>query len=352
MRRFSLAFLLGVYASLLAAVLMPKILEAPTAEFVSAFLSEAPLQEEASLLIGGDVMLSRQVERIMRAEGSAYPFRYIKDLFATHERVLVNFEGTIPLVHVPTPSMGFSFSVAADIARSLADSGVTHAGLANNHAFDFGADGYRNAHTVLTDAGITAFGHPAEITALEITYVEIGEVTVAIVPLHTVFGKPNEEMVRLAFAEASALSDLQIAYVHWGVEYELIHDPLQEKMAGEWIRAGADAVVGHHPHVVQDIARIDGAPVFYSLGNLLFDQYWNAEVRSGLLLSVTEAEGRLSFTLMPIVSEERSVPEVMVEEAKRTFLESLAVRSSLELRDEIRLGVISTDPSFLRPTEQ
>lgn len=352
MRRFSVVFILGVSFALLASTLMPRVLEAPVIDFVSAHLMSQPTLPQATLLLGGDVMLSRQVERIMRTEGSAYPFRHIKDLFAAHERVLVNFEGTVPLVHVPTPSMGFSFSVAADIAEAVASVGITHAGLSNNHAFDFGADGYKNAKKVLGEAGITAFGHPEKVEDSDITYVEIGGVTVAIVPIHTVFRMPNEEAIALVFAHASAHSDLQIAYVHWGVEYEPIHDPLQEEMATDWIEAGADAVVGHHPHVVQDIVRIDGVPVFYSLGNLLFDQYWNIEVRSGLLLSVSEAEGSLSFTLIPVVSEERSVPAVMAAEAKQVFLESLAARSSVELQNEVLAGVIRTHTSILVPTKR
>jgi len=347
MRRIFLAFTLGVFFALLASLLMPQTLEAPVHEFFAAFLPDTGAETERTLLIGGDVMLSRQVERIMRAEGSEYPFRFIKDIFAAHEHVLINFEGTVPIVHVPTPSMGFSFSVAADVARSIALSGITHAGLANNHAVDFGAEGYQNAKNVLAEAGITAFGNPTEVGVADITYMEIGDVTVAIVPIHAVFRVPDEEMVRAVFAYAATVSDFQIAYVHWGLEYELVHDPMQEKMATAWIEAGADAVVGHHPHVVQDIVRIGGVPVFYSLGNLLFDQYWNTEVRSGLLLSVAAEEGDLSFTLLPVVSEERSVPHPMTEEEKVIFLESVAARSEQGLQDEIRAGVIRRDRSIL-----
>ncbi len=349
MRAFSLAFSLGAAFAVLFALGTPLLLEAPVRERVLA-LFDTNKDGRGMLLIGGDVMLSRQVERIMGSEGYAYPFSGIQKLFDAHEYVLINFEGTIPEVHVPTPSMGFSFSVAADIAQSLFERGVTHAGLANNHAFDFGADGYHNARAVLRDAGIHPFGHPHAVG--EVVYVELDEVTVGIVPIHAVFTKPDREAVAAAFTDAARDSDFQIAYVHWGVEYELVHDRMQEVMAREWITSGADAIVGHHPHVVQDIARLDGVPVFYSLGNLIFDQYWDGNVRTGLLLSVEEDAGELLFTLIPVFAEEKSVPSLMQGAERQAFLASLAARSGKDVQDEVLTSALSARASILAPSGQ
>lgn len=353
MRPLSFAFTLGATFAVLVLLCAPLLLEAPVHERVQKILDDlSTSRERDTLLLTGDVMLSRQVERIMRAEGYEYPFSKIEEIFKAHTHVLVNFEGTIPLVHKETPSMGFSFSVRNDIGASLKERGVTHAGFANNHAFDFGEESLTNAKTILADAGILAFGHPNEFYTSDIAYVDLGELKVAIVPIHAVFKKPSAESARAFIEEASKASDFQIVYVHWGVEYEPIHDPMQAKMAAEWIDAGADAIVGHHPHVVQDIARIKGVLVFYSLGNLVFDQYWDTEVRTGLMLSLHEGEDGLAFTLIPVRSELKSVPEPLSGEAKEAFFVSLAERSAKELENEILEGNIGVKIPILAPEGQ
>lgn len=354
MRRLSFVFIFGlVCAVLLALLCTPLLLEAPVHEHVRKILDDLSAERDRNtLLLTGDVMFSRQVERIMRQEGYEYPFAYIEEIFKEHTHVLVNFEGTIPLVHKETPSMGFSFSVRSDIGASLEGRGVTHAGFANNHAFDFGEESLENAKAILANVGIVAFGHPNEFYTSDIAYVEVGEVTVAIVPIHAVFKKPSAESVRAFLDEASKASDFQIVYVHWGVEYEPIHDPMQAKMATEWIDAGADAIVGHHPHVVQDVVRIKDVPVFYSLGNLVFDQYWDTDVRTGLMLSLHEGEDGLAFTLIPVRSEIKSVPAPLSGEDREAFFASLAARSGAELKKEILEGTIGAKAPILAPEGQ
>lgn len=304
-----------------------------------------------TLLFGGDVMLARQVERFIRSEGYDYPFVGLTDVFASYDSVLVNFEATVPRTHVPTPSMGFSFSVAEDIASSLSNFGVTHIGLANNHAYDFGSKGYENARMVLTRAGMTPFGHPEHVTPSEVVVITVGDLDVAIIPVHSVFKEYYEEDLRAAFLSAST-TDYQIVYVHWGTEYEPVHDPAQERMAKRMIALGADAVVGHHPHVVQDIARYGDALVFYSLGNLIFDQYWNQEVRTGLLLGLRETDGGLTFTLIPTQSRTKSVSETISGDERAVFLEGLAARSHVDLRASIENGELESVTSRLASDAQ
>jgi hypothetical protein len=292
------------------------------------------------LLVGGDVMLARQVERYIREEGYGYPFRGIRDTFYDHDAVLINFEATVPKTHIPTPSLAFSFSVASDIASALPSFGVTHAGLANNHAFDYGAEAYEEARAVLVRSGIVPFGHPEIVSPEDIARVTVGKRELAVIPVHAVFREPKEAELAAAFAAASS-SDIQVAYIHWGVEYEPYHDPAQERIAKRLIGLGADIVIGHHPHVVQDIARYDHALVFYSLGNLVFDQYWNEDVRTGLMLSLTERDGALVVGLIPTRSETRSVSELLSGPSRQDFLDALAERSTPGLAEGIREGLIA-----------
>lgn len=309
-------------------------------------IEPAGIYSSTTLLMGGDVMLARQVERYVRQKGYDYPFRGLTETFTSHDSVLVNFEATVPQKHVPTPSMGFSFSVAEDIAAVAASYGVTHAGLANNHAFDFGVQAYENARSVLTRSGVVPFGHPERVASDDVPIIEVGSYEVAIIPVHAVFREPIDVELKAAFAAAST-SDYQIAYVHWGNEYELYHSAAQERMARTMIEYGADVIVGHHPHVVQDIAKYGDVIVFYSLGNLIFDQYWEQNVREGLMLAFSELEGGLHVALIPTWSEERSISKPLMGDAKDIFLANLSARSDQSLKKDITEGRISLAPANL-----
>ncbi len=318
--------------------MLPEVL---TSEVPQGIESE-DVAPTSTLLIGGDMMLARQVERYIRQEGYGYPFSGLTETFKAHNAVLVNFEATVPQKHVPTPSMGFSFSVAEDIVGVLASYGVTHVGLANNHAFDFGVEAYENARSVLRRSDVIPFGHPERVASDDVSIIEVGSFEIAIIPVHAVFREPDDAELEAAFAAAST-SDYQVAYVHWGNEYELYHSSAQERMARTMIEYGADVIVGHHPHVVQDIAKYGDALVFYSLGNLIFDQYWNQDVREGLMLALSEKEGGLYVTLVPTRSEKKSVSELLVSDARRTFLANLSMRSDERLRDYIVEGHVPLD---------
>ena len=67
----------------------------------------------------------------------------------------------------------------------------------------------------------------------------------------------------------AAGADFVVALPHWGEEYELLHSPVQEKCARFLVKKGVDAIIGSHPHVPQDTARIQGVPVVYSMGNVV-----------------------------------------------------------------------------------
>jgi poly-gamma-glutamate synthesis protein (capsule biosynthesis protein) len=114
-------------------------------------------------------------------------------------------------------------------------------------------------------------------------------------------------------------------YVHWGNEYELKHSEQQEALAHYVIDSGIDAVIGHHPHVVQDIEIYNGKPIFYSLGNFIFDQYFSGDVQTGLVVKVYIQKDTITYTLVPISSIGRaSQPYIMPIEQKTTFLSMLA----------------------------
>ena len=104
---------------------------------------------------------------------------------------------------------------------------------------------------------------------------------------------------------------------------------------------GADAIIGHHPHVVQDIQVYQGVPVFYSLGNFVFDQYFSSAVQEGLLLKLTLTEAGANYELIPTTSiGSRSRPQLMSPYEREHFLTGLATRSAPKLRTQIHSGYL------------
>lgn len=289
-----------------------------------------------TVLFTGDVMLARGVEWAMDDYGSNYPYKYIADTFLEHTDVVINFEASIPKVHRPTPALQFSFSVDAAHLDALADAGVTHASLANNHSFDFRRAGYDNTVATLKRVGVTAFGKPYVLATSTVSFIE-GETNLALIGIDLTQSTYTEDELAPVFAYADAHSEQQVVVVHWGNEYDMIHSPLQEQYAKLFITLGADLVVGDHPHVVQDIAKITDVPVFYSLGNLIFDQYFSDEVQEGLMISWDTASSTIE--LIPVTSiGSRNQPRVMSGQEKTRFLEDLSERSALEIREEIQSG--------------
>lgn len=320
---------------------------APGEEAVGAGQAAHAFEEPApddgppgSIVFVGDIMLARDVERTLYSLGPAHLFAGLGDLFAAGA-VVGNFEASVPEAHQPTPNFEFKFSVAAGHLQLLADAGLTHLSLANNHALDHGASGYRNTVRELSGRGLAAFGHPSSVSGGSVAYVEMGDERVALIALNATFGYPAEAVWKAVVEEAAAETDFQIVYIHWGEEYELIHDAAQEIFAKSLIEAGADLIVGHHPHVVQDVWRYGGAVVFYSLGNLIFDQYWNDEVRTGLAIELLREEGKRSLRLVPVESKTvRLQPRPMAEKEKADFLDHLARRSDPALSSAIGRGLI------------
>lgn len=310
-----------------------------TTELVKVEETSVP-RASVTVTFTGDIMLARDVENRLIAGGPGFALASIKEqLYA--DMVVGNFESSIPEIHQKTETMEMRFSVLPELVGELVGT-FTHLSLANNHALDHGHAGYANTVKVLEGNGLEASGHPSRIATSSVMTKEFSSRKVAIVNLNATYGYLDIEDVVPAIPSSLKSDDLLVAYVHWGQEYELIHDEWQEEFAHSLIDAGFDLVVGHHPHVVQDIERYRDGLIFYSLGNFIFDQYWRPEVREGLVLNLTEGEDGWSIGLMPVESETiRVQPRAMTGERRKGFLEELAGRSSKNLDTEIRAGGLS-----------
>jgi len=298
-----------------------------------------------SLIFVGDVLLARNIEFLLNTQGADYPYAGLSfNALAQRPAVVGNFEASIPKVHQPTPEKMMRFSVSARYIPQLAWAGFTHLSLSNNHALDFSDAGYNNTKRVLDQNQLASFGHPKQFDANAVEFIETQDKVVAVIAAHTLQQLPAYSEIKDVFAYASARSDFQIVYVHWGTEYAPVHNTRQREAAERFVEAGADVVIGHHPHVVQDIELINGVPVFYSLGNYIFDQYDEVNTQEGLMLHLGLANGQSQISLLPVTSVGTlSQPRFMQAASHASFLEKVADKSDPELREYIRRGQILLD---------
>lgn len=284
----------------------------------------------------GDVMLARHVEFYLDTYGSDYVYRKMPAV-PTSTVLVGNFEATIPVNHVQTPDLTFSFSVDAQHVPALWTYGFRYMNLANNHTFDKGQEGFDATKQSLRDAGIQSFGTPDALSSSSVTYVPLDGRVVALIGIDATKRAPGTTELQMLFTEAGKYSDVQIASVHWGVEYAPRHSTFQSSLAHTLVEVGADAVVGHHPHVVQDIELYNGVPIMYSLGNFIFDQYFDDAVQQGLWVDFGfTPEGILEYSFVGITSlGSRSVPRVMTAFEQDVFMKNLAKKSSQILSENI-----------------
>lgn len=280
----------------------------------------------------GDVLLARDVEKKIDDQG-VDPFSAFHTLFQGATFVVGNFEAAIPEVHQPTKAGEMVFSVRSDLVSLLQRAGFTHLSLANNHTLDQGGAGYKNTKQVLEQSGLTPFGHQRIVEPeVSTTYVTLSNTQVALIGLNIVNSKIPDDVLKNVITDAGQYSDLQIVYIHWGEEYQLTHTKEQERVAMLLVDYGVDAVIGDHPHVVEDIAIYKDAPIFYSLGNFLFDQYFDDDVQQGLALKMHIVSGQLHFDLIPVTSLGTPIkPRIMSGDERSAFWEALQRRSSADL---------------------
>ena len=306
---------------------------------VSRFVS----QSEEKILFVGDVLLARDVERQMERRGHDYPFHRISSFLREHTHVIGNFEASVPEIHKPTPDFTTRFSVSSEYLPSLRDAGFFALSLANNHSFDFGNEGYVHTQHTLERVGIGAFGAPHTLSEEDVLFETINGVEVGIVPLTTIGGSVSEEDLLETLSYAAQKSDIQIVYVHWGEEYESFWSSKQEQLAHRLVDNGADVIIGHHPHVVQGIEVYKGAPIFYSLGNFVFDQYEESTLQEGLMVTVAPGEETLLISFLPVTSRDsRAAPRLMYEEEVEDFVDRLRGISHRSASELLYSGYLET----------
>jgi Bacterial capsule synthesis protein PGA_cap len=257
-------------------------------------LPAAASAQQYRLLFTGDILLAREVAHEIEARHGASPWADLTSEFKRADLVMGNLEGTIGARDMCQAPLELCFADDPSLLPLLAEAGFTALGIANNHSGDLGAGGRQETRRALEAVGIAPVGFPESPAFVRLGGRTVGIVALSLVPSRdgVVEAVPSWQVAQ-KLRLARAVSDWVIVFVHWGKELEDWVVPQQQAEAEWLIGQGADVIIGAHPHVVQPPECVGGRPVFYSLGNHVFDQKYD-DTKRGLIADCRIAGDRLS----------------------------------------------------------
>jgi poly-gamma-glutamate synthesis protein (capsule biosynthesis protein) len=262
-----------------------------------------------------------------------HPFALMKDKISAADLTTADLECSFSDTAPVITDDGMVFVSPFAAAAGLSDSGIDAVSVANNHSYNGGSEGFLNTLSYLAEHKIGTFGggrnsaeaHSPFITTVKGTKVALlaynsiiggytagadtpGMATIEMAPWGTL---TQAGLDRLAsdIRAAKAKSDLVFVYFHWSAEYTHTANADMREVAHAAIDAGADLILGSHPHWVQGIEWYKDHLITYSLGNFVFDQEQSAETKQGSLLNATFNGTRLvSATFSPYQIEDYNQP--------------------------------------------
>jgi poly-gamma-glutamate capsule biosynthesis protein CapA/YwtB (metallophosphatase superfamily)/Tfp pilus assembly protein PilF len=288
----------------------------------------------------GDMSLARGVNVDLYTGRSESPLRFVAPLIGRARIAFGNLESPLTkrAKRIPTKGpRGGSIYLKGnpDYAFILTEAGFDVLSIANNHIMDYGEQGLTDTIYYLEQEGIEHVGAGPDLAAaLAPADVDVDGYVVRFLAFNGVEpreyyaggGRPgtaplDEGTIVSAISRAKSGASLVVVSLHWGGESMAYPTSEQKRLAHKFVDAGADVILGHHPHVIQGVESYEGAIIAYSLGNFLFDsRYPERHYSTMLAIEVSRSRGLLGFRLIPIYIEGNE-PVVSAEADVTDFLD-------------------------------
>lgn len=250
-------------------------------------------RNEAKILFVGDMFFDRYIRQVGNSKGEDFVFSCINNFLKDSDLVIGNLEG--PITDNPSVSMGseaespenYTFTFPPTTAKFLARNNIKLVNLDNNHIGNFGEEGISSTKKYLNEAGVGYFDngqvYRTKISGTNISFISYNE-----------FGGDSTQEVAQKIKEEKTKGNMVFIYAHWGDEYSEAPIRIKET-ANLFAQSGADLIIGSHPHIILPSVKINNTIVYYSLGNFIFDQYWNKDVSAGLILELNIKGGKIKI---------------------------------------------------------
>jgi len=301
--------------------------------------------QEYSVVLVGDMMLDRGVQSRVYAQGNgdyAYLFKNIQSELQNADITFGNLEGSMSDVGADT-GKAYSFRFEPASAQGLSGAGFDVVSLANNHILDWGRSSLCATVGHLADAGIFGVGAGCDNNRAEQAYIkELPNGTRVAFLAFTEFYKEGyarsdaaglaqyteENMIQKIKALKQEGVDLVFVSLHWGLEYHLRSNEAQQILGHTLIDAGADVIVGHHPHVIQEVERYKDGWIVYSLGNFIFDQKFSEQTMKGMIAKVVISDGVVSDIETTIIKLNENYQPAIDEDQTYTYISGSALEAA------------------------
>ena len=258
---------------------------------------------------GGDVSLDPAFLPILRSKGFAWAWSGLGGIFGRDDLSVVNLE--CPATTIVDPVGSPTFRCSPDALAAMRAAGIDVANQANEHVFDQGSAGLLDSIRRLRAAGIAAVGAgsnaasaiaPAilERDGWKVAVVGIGQVTSQAATASSAGTAGADFASALAGIRAAAeVADIVVVTIHWGVEGDTQPRAAQLEQAKQMVAAGADVILGHHAHRLQPLRLVDGKPVFFSLGNLVWAAFSDGSTTTGIARVTITPDGTIEAEIVP-----------------------------------------------------
>lgn len=319
--------------------------------------SDSVSKSNITMYFTGDVMLGRGVDSILSSGQNV--FANVDHLFKNSDGAIINLEDPMT-----TSSVAFKSTIPLKAnpayAHVLKDNNIVVACLANNHIMDYGNTGLSDTLTALTKTGLNVTGAGNNLEqASKPVYLNIKGRHIAILNFmdNTTFTgfSPSEmaaattnspgyapadwNLVKSRIDEAKNNSDFTVVVFHYGNEYSTQPNNYQISLSHQCIDEGANMVIGSHPHVIQPIETYKGKPIFYSLGNFVFDQS-NIATHDSLMVEMDLNGNITNIKVHPMILK-GSIPQLMDNSSATQILENLKNESQVNMTINGGEGLIS-----------
>lgn len=247
-------------------------------------------QEEktVSISIVGDILMDSSVRAQINKNGIEYPWEMVKEYFQNDDITIGNLETSITTRGTKWEDKQFNFRSDPNNLKAMKEAGIDVLALANNHTLDYGYEGLLDTLSYLDKNDIKrAGGGKNKQEAIEGAIIEKNGLKIGVLSFSRVVPDvkwyatdkrpgivgaydPHISEVIVRIEEMKKEADIVILSIHWGVELSATPRKQEMDLGKKLIDAGADIIMGHHPHVLQGVEIYKGKPIFYSLGNFVF----------------------------------------------------------------------------------
>jgi poly-gamma-glutamate capsule biosynthesis protein CapA/YwtB (metallophosphatase superfamily) len=275
-------------------------------------------KDSARIMFAGDLMLARGVRKEIEKHSLGFLFSDVKKILNNSDLTIANFESTACDASLKSIPKQFTFRTGPEFLSAIFNAGIHCVTIANNHSSDFGYEGFKQTVANLQSHHIIPVGlcNDTTLDCLPGLF-EVKGNNIALFASSLLSQKNNYTCTESVFKLTEQIIAFKRKYpaylvfvnLHWGIEMKLNPTKEQIEQAHSLIIAGADAVIGHHPHVVQSIEIFKGKYIFYSIGNFIFDNNY-PPANQGIIPSFSLSKGKIvSVQIIPFtITHAKPIP--------------------------------------------